>query len=496
MLPVASLTHLLLVSSVLLLLFVSNLRAEPVVIDTHSARGRITVADRNYEVGEEVLAEAASLVWPANSDSSFVLKFLEGGEEEREAILQLAHLPTDAKTERIARLRAAAEEVYDSMRERMEAAGWEEEDVHRLLIIKDTNCFPFYGRRASGYEEGTSVGADRLALFPRCAKVNHSCRPNVMFSSQTEDGKLRLIAMRRIERGEEVTFSYLGEDGDVMSREERRERMRGKDFLCSCARCEGVDDVRGIRCPACGIIRYPLPETAAKEEEEAGSAGGVVEREKWTACRCEGEGGGDSVRDLVEWEEEAGRRMLQFLGKCRDFDRQLPDPRELEEMVKEAQGKLSPSHFLVAQGQELLAKVWSSYAHRMEKREDFVAPFLLSSRDCRGRAARSFFLAIRVREELEEKWEEGRECSKEETGVNSKRGGEEGGGRREGGERAVFSCTRLAFSAAENLMRSEMKEWREEAEDVTRYVKMMKRRYGEDDEDVRKIERFVNELIV
>mmetsp|Transcript_6886 Transcript_6886/g.15840 ORF Transcript_6886/g.15840 Transcript_6886/m.15840 type:complete len:294 (-) Transcript_6886:998-1879(-) len=251
-----------------LLSLLNDLRAEPLVVDTHSARGRITVADRSYEVGEEVLAEAPALVWPAGSDDSFVLKFLEGAEEQRESILQLAHLSPDSKTERVARLGMTAADVYESLRERMETAGWQLEDLHRLLIIKDTNCFPFYGKRASGYEEGASTGAARQGMFPRCAKVNHSCRPNVMFSSQTEDGRLRLIAIRRIEEGEEVTFSYLGEDGDIMSCGQRAERMRGKDFCCSCARCQGYDDVRGIRCPRCGIIRYPLPRAKQEQEQE------------------------------------------------------------------------------------------------------------------------------------------------------------------------------------------------------------------------------------
>jgi hypothetical protein len=78
------------------------------------------------------------------------------------------------------------------------------EDAHRLLLIKNTNCHPYFGAPAAPYAESTAppaaaappadaaaaaaaaagLGPRREGLFPRAARVNHGCRPNVAFSTQ------------------------------------------------------------------------------------------------------------------------------------------------------------------------------------------------------------------------------------------------------------------------------------------------------------------------
>ena len=62
-------------------------------------------------------------------------------------------------------------------------------------------------------ERGVVIGS---AVFPACARMNHSCRPNVACST-TEDGAgwvLRVEALRDIRAGEELLFSYIAQAGD------------------------------------------------------------------------------------------------------------------------------------------------------------------------------------------------------------------------------------------------------------------------------------------
>jgi hypothetical protein len=75
-------------------------------------------------------------------------------------------------------------------------------------------------------ERGVVIGS---AVFPACARMNHSCKPNVTVST-SEDGAgwmLRVEALRDIRAGEELLFSYIAESGDC--------RTLQKQYLFTCA---------------------------------------------------------------------------------------------------------------------------------------------------------------------------------------------------------------------------------------------------------------------
>ena len=115
-----------------------------------------------------------------------------------------------------------------------------------------------------------ALSSERSAIYLRASRANHSCRPNGFFRL-ARDGKLRLVARRRILAGEELCtalpFKRGGSHGDVSAREaalsaqgelvslaltlclqeERRSRLENWSFRCRCSRCLAKEDMRSFR---------------------------------------------------------------------------------------------------------------------------------------------------------------------------------------------------------------------------------------------------------
>ena len=120
---------------------------------------------------------------------------------------------------------------------------------------------------------GTSDGTRTVLMFEKLSRCNHSCAPNVdmQTSPKTVDQgtrqaayTARLIALRDIAAGEELTLSYLGSIGSArmeMPVEERRTELRRQyRFHCECERC-------GLVSPA-ARRRYERLEAAAQLEDD------------------------------------------------------------------------------------------------------------------------------------------------------------------------------------------------------------------------------------
>lgn len=78
------------------------------------------------------------------------------------------------------------------------------------------------------------------------------------------DEPLRLVALRPIDAGDEVTVSYIGEGALLRSTLHRRQLLKRWGFTCSCERCIGLDETRGFRCGSCGkqdAYFYPRGDT-------------------------------------------------------------------------------------------------------------------------------------------------------------------------------------------------------------------------------------------
>jgi len=76
-------------------------------------------------------------------------------------------------------------------------------------------------------------------LWLELARVNHSCDPNAEVVWDEDCGTRRLVVVREITQGEEITHSYLH---TVMDRNNRRNTLQCRwDFQCRCSLCNLTD---------------------------------------------------------------------------------------------------------------------------------------------------------------------------------------------------------------------------------------------------------------
>lgn len=83
--------------------------------------------------------------------------------------------------------------------------------------------------RNNAYNTGDQVG-----LFPKIARINHSCRPNTSYYWSGKLNKRIVYATRRIKAGEEFFVSYISL---LLSREDRQKQLDRYGFKCRCEAC-------------------------------------------------------------------------------------------------------------------------------------------------------------------------------------------------------------------------------------------------------------------
>ncbi|KAI1451728.1 SET domain-containing protein [Annulohypoxylon moriforme] len=94
----------------------------------------------------------------------------------------------------------------------------------------ETNCFQLY-------IDGANESGSHLGCYPEISRFNHDCRPNIHY--RITNMTHTTVAARDILPGEELSISYI----DLMlSREERRSRLRRWGFECTCSHCSMTDE--------------------------------------------------------------------------------------------------------------------------------------------------------------------------------------------------------------------------------------------------------------
>jgi hypothetical protein len=83
--------------------------------------------------------------------------------------------------------------------------------------------------RTNAYNTGTGFG-----LFPKIARINHSCRPNAAYYWHEGIGKRIIYATHPIAEGEEITVSYIPL---TIPQSERQNRLNRYGFTCTCPVC-------------------------------------------------------------------------------------------------------------------------------------------------------------------------------------------------------------------------------------------------------------------
>lgn len=90
--------------------------------------------------------------------------------------------------------------------------------------------------RSNAYVTGNSLG-----LFPKGARINHSCRPNTSQYWDPSTGRRIVYANRRIEEGEEFFATYIPL---LYPHEARQSRLDQYGFKCTCSACAAEDAAR------------------------------------------------------------------------------------------------------------------------------------------------------------------------------------------------------------------------------------------------------------
>jgi hypothetical protein len=83
--------------------------------------------------------------------------------------------------------------------------------------------------RNNAYNTGDQVG-----LFPKIARINHSCRPNTSYYWSGKLNKRIVYATRKIKAGEEFSVSYISL---LLSQKDRQKQLDRYGFKCHCDAC-------------------------------------------------------------------------------------------------------------------------------------------------------------------------------------------------------------------------------------------------------------------
>merc|ERR1719433_1195572 len=112
--------------------------------------------------------------------------------------------------------------------------------LQRLVSAWRYNCFGHHKE-------------DGLVLYNRISMCAHSCDPSCCWSYGDEDAFV-LRARVALNKGEELTISYLQDEDLLKSTAVRQQKLQNWRFTCQCGRCRlRVDNGRGFRCRSCRI---------------------------------------------------------------------------------------------------------------------------------------------------------------------------------------------------------------------------------------------------
>lgn len=181
----------------------------PYTVRMSPGKGLGAFATRPLEAGDVVLAEAPVLqVRPPPFQNGRGYSLTEMGVFIREAF---ESLPGDLQSE------VLALHAHTTQAEK------ESPDIDELVPIFRSNAY---------------TTEKHISLFPKIARINHSCRPNTSYYWNKKLGKQVVYATRRIEKGEELSVSYIPL---LYTHAERQKRLDQYGFECSCEACVAGD---------------------------------------------------------------------------------------------------------------------------------------------------------------------------------------------------------------------------------------------------------------
>lgn len=237
--------------------------------------GRIAVASKDYRVGDTVLVEPPFLVFDPHLDYTGMMDAyvqLAPADQDKVMDMYCPPLPEDRddggdEDGDDDSASSVVRENEQQTRRRLEQLEQEwnvyieqnptVQDILSLTIAKkimriiDCNAHNYFDMEDDG------DGKDFMALFALGSKVEHSCAPNLAYTTQYSGKFLQYTATQPIARGERVSISY-DTTSFALPRAQRQEFLQQtQDFTCHCQRCLGLDECNPhfVSCDTCQNTR-------------------------------------------------------------------------------------------------------------------------------------------------------------------------------------------------------------------------------------------------
>ncbi|EWC47870.1 hypothetical protein DRE_02752 [Drechslerella stenobrocha 248] len=201
------------------------------------------------------------------------------------------------------------------------------EEYERAWSIFETNRFTCKSLDAAE--------PSMLGLFPRAARLNHSCAPNVFHRYNPLIRRLTVHALRDIAAGEELLTSYIDICHPTVT---RRQLLRHWGFRCCCTACDSPDEEEDSRRKRMeGLFNQVINRERKRVRNEANWTAKDYERSLGVVMKAMGvlEQGGMEETDTLGvicvfgtqlagkagrgWEEEAvewAKRAMEIDRKC------------------------------------------------------------------------------------------------------------------------------------------------------------------------------------
>lgn len=336
------------------------------VVDSGDATlGDVSVASQDYRVGDAVLVEPPTLVFDPHTEFPGLFDAYLRCSEAQQAQIMGMYCPSlegnpDTLPQKVAQIRQrlqVLEYTWNSFVQRRPEAKEKLSlyDAKRLLRIIDVNAHSFSEEDNTGTMVATNVRPrEDTALFARGAKVEHSCSPNLTYT--TRNGKLLYRASRSIAKGDRVSISYQTSKLEFPRDERRQFLMMEKEFKCHCTRCEGPDECNPyyVSCPTCNRTKV-----LAFSFEEQGQL-----QYRCVSCHANIEASNDVLSQLAMVEEYENRlRRLEYAVKSGQA--QYEGPNWFSKMIalqNEMAQKLHPFHWLHVKACRVMGSCAASFA--------------------------------------------------------------------------------------------------------------------------------------
>lgn len=320
-------------------------------LEVTSAMGTVAVATRRIAVGEVVFVEAPLLTW-TRDDTADLLRAYDALPPASRALLRGLYHPNVEDAEFLS-WGGEAKLVADTGG-RLPApvpAAPTRADILLLLAVARFNAHAYTGHPAEKKvlelsRTGISCGDchPQAALYATLSRMEHSCVPNLSYSSKLDAGAGRLTAIRPISSGDHLSLSYIDNPWVLPTALRRAQLYDGFAFFCRCSRCAGPDTARSVLCTKpCGGLATPL------------NADDPV----WRCTMCN-----LCVDKMYVLAAEAKVKVSLAAMHERNV-RTLSAPEEAAELVDDASRTLSPLHWLTLRASRDLEQLLSSHAHSL-----------------------------------------------------------------------------------------------------------------------------------